>query len=40
MRSYCQYLAQRFGFPRVAAELLEVSIGMGRSGDGINHGIW
>ncbi|CAL1168896.1 unnamed protein product [Cladocopium goreaui] len=24
MRSYCQYLAQRFGFPRVAAELLEL----------------
>ena len=23
MRSYCQYVAQRFGFPRVAAELLE-----------------
>ena len=25
MGSYCKYLAQRFGFPSVAAELLEVS---------------
>ena len=24
MRSYCQYVAQRFGFPKVAADLLEV----------------
>lgn len=25
MEGYCKYLAQRFGFPSVAAELLEVS---------------